>query len=189
MYNFLRRKQKQDYLPRLIELQGGFRCFYCHGELGIDDRQWIYEHLDDDKQHNDFENIRIAHQSCNVEKQNSIEYKVMALNELEHVSEKSLRERKCEDKEGKEGYSSEIEINMQSRNYTKQFVEEHVATDGSILFTDALWSIVNDLNEKYNHGSEQAVRRYLNALCSITGKFMIVRDDKGRRVIVRRNQN
>jgi len=186
MYNYLRRKQKQDYLPRLIELQRGFRCFYCHEELGTDDRLWIYEHLDNDRQHNDFENIRIAHQSCNVEKQNNIEYRMMAINELEHVSEKSLRERKVEDKEDEKEYSSEIAIHIQGTNYSKQFVEEHVTTDGELDKIDALWAIVNDLNEKYGHGSEQAVRRYLNALCSITGKFMIIRNDKGRRVIVRR---
>jgi len=186
MYNYLRPKQKQGYLPRLIELQGGFRCFYCHEELGTDDRVWIYEHLDDDRQHNDIENIRIAHQSCNVAKQNNIEYRLMAQKELEIVSEKCLRERKCEDKEGKEGYSSEIAIHIQGTNYSKQFITEHITTDGDIDYTDALWAIVNDLNEKYGHGSEQAVRRYLNALCSITGKFMIIRNDKGRRVIVRR---
>jgi len=182
MYRYLRPKQKQEYLPRLIELQGGFRCFYCHEELGTQGKTWIYEHLDDDRQHNDIENIRIAHQSCNVAKQDNIEYRLMARKELEIVSEKCLRERILEDKDG---ISSEIEINIQGRNYTKRFITEHVTTDGDIDYNDALWGIVNDLNEKYNHGSEQAVRRYLNALCSITGKFMIIRV-KGRRVIVRR---
>lgn len=184
MFSYLRPKKKQELLPKLIELQGGFRCFYCKENLGAND--YIYEHLDGDRQHNDIGNIRLAHQRCNIKKVDSPEFQVMARDELEKESEKCLRERKNEDNEH---YSNEISINIKGRNYTKQFIEEHIAVDGSILYLDALWAIVNDLNVKYNHGSDQAVRRYLNALCSITGKFMVVRNDKEEREIIRRNQN
>ncbi len=184
MFSYLRKHKKEEYLPKLIELQGGFICIYCKLPLGPDD--YIYEHLDGDRQHNDIGNIRMAHQKCNIHKINSPEFQIIARNELEKESEKCLRERKNEDSEH---YTTEIEINIQCRLYTKQFLDEHIATDGSILYSDALWSIVNDLNEKYNHGSEQAVRRYLNALCSMTGKYMIIKNDDGKREIVRRNQN
>ena len=184
MFSYLRPKKKQELLPKLIELQGGFTCFYCKEHLGAND--YIYEHLDGDRQHNDIGNIRLAHQRCNIKKIHSPEYQVIARDELERESEKCLRERKNEDSEH---YTTEIEISIQCRNYTKKFLDEHITTDGSILYSDALWSIVNDLNEKYNHGSEQAVRRYLNALCSMTGKYMIIKNDDGKREIVRRNQN
>lgn len=185
MFSYLTQRKKNGYLPQLIEMQDGFNCYLCKEPLHGND--WIYEHLDNDKQHNDIGNIRLAHQSCNIAKINNSDYQIIARNELEKESEKCLRGREKEDNEGLERYSSEIAINIQCRNYTKKFVTEHVLTDGRILFNDALWGIVNDLNEKYNHGSEQAVRRYLNALCSITGKFMIVKNDHGKKEIVRRN--
>jgi len=171
-------------LPELIKIQGGFICFYCHNPLGADD--YIYEHLDGDREHNVIENIRLAHQKCNIMKIHSPEFQIIARDELDKQSEKCLRERKSE---VDAHYSSEIAINVKCRNYTKQFLEERIATDGSILFNDALWAIVNDLNEKYNHGSEQAVRRYLNALCSITGKFIIIRNEEGKREIRKRTEN
>jgi len=187
MFSYLTTRKKIEYLPQLIEKQGGFNCYLCKQILTGND--WIYEHVDDDRQHNDFGNIRLAHQSCNVKKKNYPEYQVIARNELEKESENLLRGREKEDNEGLERYSSEIAINIQCRNYTKKFLTEHILTDGRILFNDALWGIVNDLNEKYNHGSEQAVRRYLNALCSITGKFMIVKNDEGKKIIVKRQGN
>jgi len=187
LFSYLRPKKKQEYLPQLIEIQGGFVCLYCKEALGAND--WIYEHLDGDRQHNDLGNIRLAHQKCNIKKINSPEYQIIAKNELEKESEKCLKERKNYDDNSLEHYSSEIEINVKCRNYTKRFLEEHIATDDSILYNDALWGIVNDLNEKYDHGSEQAVRRYLNALCSITGKFMINKNDEGKREIVKRMGN
>ncbi len=180
-------RKKTEYLPKLIEIQDGFTCYLCKKPLHGND--WIYEHLDGDKQHNDIGNIRLAHQSCNIAKLNSPEFQIIARNELEKESEKCLKGRKKEDNEGLEHYSSEIEINIKCRNYTKKFITERVVTDGSILYSDALWGIVNDLNEKYNHGSEQAVRRYLNALCSITGKFMITKNAEGKKIIVKRIGN
>jgi len=184
MFSYLTPRKKQQYLPQIIEMQDGFNCYLCKQALHGTD--YIYEHLDGDRQHNDIGNIRLAHQSCNVKKKTYPEYQIIARNELEKESEKCLKERKNEDNDGLEHYSSEIAINIQCRNYTKKFLTEHILTDGSILFSDALWGIVNDLNEKYNHGSEQAVRRYLNALCSITGKFMIIKNDQGKKIIVRR---
>jgi len=171
-------------LPELIKIQGGFICFYCHNPLGADD--YIYEHLDGDREHNVIENIRLAHHKCNIKKINSPEFQIIAKDELNKQSEKCLRERKSE---VHDHYSSEIAINVKCRYYTKQFLEEKVLTDGSILFTEALWAIVNDLNEKYDHGSEQAVRRYLNALCSLTGKFKIITNDSGKKEIRKRTEN
>jgi len=184
LYRFLRTKQKNEMLPELIEIQGGFICFYCKGDLT--GTHWIYEHLDDDRQHNVIENIRLAHQACNIKKVKYIDYQLMAKEELDRQSELCLSERKNEvhDKE-----RSEIEINTLCRNYTKKFISEHIDTDGSILYTVSLWSIVNDLNEKYNCGSEAAIRRHLNALTSETGKFKIIKNDSGKREIVRRTEN
>ncbi len=171
-------------LPELLNLPQGFTCFYCHEPL--EGTTWIYEHLDNDRQHNDIDNIRLAHQSCNIKKINCPEYLIMAKDELEKASEKSL----CVgESDTDQHYSSEIAISIKSRNYTKQFLTERINTDGSILYDDALWAIVNDLNEKYNCGSETAVRRYLKALTSITGKFTIIRNDSGKREILSRTEN
>jgi len=183
MWTFLRPKQKLEFLAILIELYG-FKCFYCKGDLT--GTHWIYEHLDNDKQHNVIENVRLAHQSCNIEKLHNSDYQIMAREELERQSELSL----CASKsEVHDTPKSEIEINILCRQYTKKFITERVTTDGSILYHTALWCIVNDLNEKYNCGSEAAIRRHLNALTSETGKFMIIKNDSGKREIVRRTEN
>jgi len=184
LFSFLTKRKKLEMLPALLDIQQGFTCFYCHEPL--EGTTWIYEHLDNDRQHNVIDNIRLAHQSCNIKKINYIEYQVMAKDELEKGSEKCLC---ASENDTEQHYSSEIAISVKARKYTKQFVTERVSTDGSILFNEALWAIVNDLNEKYNCGSETAVRKYLNALCSITGKFKIIRNDAGKREIVRRTEN
>ena len=184
MYNFLRPKQKQELLTELVKIQGGLKCFYC--DVYFKGNDYIYEHLDGNREHNIIENIRLAHQSCNIKKIHSPEYQIMAKEELHRQNEMCLSERKSDthDKE-----KSEIEINILCRNYTKQIISEHIDTDGPILYTVTLWSIVNDLNEKYNCGSEAAIRRHLNALTSETGKFKIIKNDSGKRVIVRRTEN
>ncbi len=183
-YRFLSTKQKQEMLPELIEMQEGFVCFYC-GQTLLK-TNWIYEHLDNDKQHNIIENIRLAHQACNIKKIKDSDYQILAKDELDKQSQMSLSERKSEVKDTE---MSEIEINVYCRNYTDKFITERVQTDGSILYHDALWTIVNDCNKKIGHGSEQSIRRHINALTSLSGKFKIIKNDSGKREIVRRTEN
>ena len=175
---------KQKYLPLIIK-RDGENCLYCGKKLNH--RTHIFEHLNNNRNYNELENIVLACQSCNNKKQHDSEMQILALEKLK-VNEKSnfMRERNLEGEINSHEASTEIEINVSNFDITEQYITDIVDCDGCVAFTDALNSCVALCKEKTGHGSHQSVRNYILALTSTLGDFEIVRGENGRKEIIRR---
>jgi len=184
----LTQKQKLEDFPLLIQRDGSkFECFYCKTKLTVD--TCIYDHLNDKRWDNRLENLVLACQSCNNKKPGDYDMQINASAKLKANENQSssnlLSERKLEG----EKPMTEIDISTANRQIARRWLTERIAIDSSVLYEDALNSITYLCIEATGHGSQQAVRGYLNALTSPAAPFMIVKNDSGKRTIVRRNQN
>jgi len=173
---------KFKFLPKLVRRDGGFKCFYCRCNLC--DKKWIFEHLDNNPMHSYIENIVLACQSCNVKKKDDCDMQILALEKIHRNEESNFV---CErESEETTTFSNEIEINKQNFEITQQYLTEIIETDGSIEYKDAVNSVAMLCKKKTGHGSTPSVREYLNMLASREGPFDIVKDDKKKRIIVKR---
>lgn len=176
-------KKKAVYLPTIINRDGGFKCFYCRKDLT--GTIWVYEHLDNNPNHSDVENIVLAHQSCNLKKKENYDMHILALEKLSSNRQSNLScERESVELEGPT-LSPEMDSNMQNFGITEQYLNEIVLTDGSLEVKDVINSSAMICKKKTGHGSTVATRRYVDMLCSREGPFMIVNKD-GKRLIVKR---
>jgi len=176
---------KMLYLPLLIKRDGGFFCWYCHKPLVIN--KHVFDHLDNDRGHNELENIVLACQSCNNKKPDDSHMKDIALMKLKRNEESNfLRERKFLVDEHIKEASPEIEINVSNYEITQQFITEKVKWNGYILFSEALHCAVYLCKEKTGHGSSQSVYGYIKTLTCEVALFKIVRDENNRKIIVKR---
>ena len=173
---------KQKYLPILIKRDKGFVCLYCKEQLTD---EYIFEHLDDNRNHNEIENIVLAHQSCNIKKIDYIEYGLVAEDKLKENQEMGLYY--LEDESAHEQNSSEIEINKALFNFTEQYIAEKIVTDVNISFDDAITELPYLCQKRFGHGSEQSVRRYVKQLTCKASEWQVVRDDKNKKIICKRN--
>ena len=178
-------KLKRDWLSDIIT-QDGFVCLYC--EISLVGENWVYEHLDDDSTNNVRANIGLSCQSCNNKKPHSSTMKQIALRK------KKENEKRNYTREGAREVSSpslkpELDINQINFELASQYLSEVVVTDGSIEFKTALDSITMCCKNQTGTGSQTAVHRYLDALVSPEGKFMIVQNSEKKRVIVLREGN
>jgi len=176
---------KQKYLPILLARDGGSKCFYCDGIIGL--RNKIFEHLNNNRNDNRIENTVLACQPCNNKKRYSRLMQIKGLKKL-NENEKSnfMRERNLEDEINSHEASTEIEINVSNFDITEQYISDIVNCDGYIGYSDALNSCVALCKEKTGHGSQQSVRNYLAALTSTLGCFEITRDENRKKIILRR---
>ena len=71
--------KKLEDLPILIQRDGGFICWYCKKELKD---QYIYEHLNNNRQDNRIENLVLACQSCNIKKISDFDMQIQAKDKL-----------------------------------------------------------------------------------------------------------
>ena len=174
--------KKIEYLPLLYNKQKG-KCLYCK-QTFESFHDAVIDHLNDNRRDNRFENLGLAHQSCNIKKSTYLEYKMIAIEQLKQNEDQVLSERNnLEDKSTLDA-SNEIGINMTNNEITDQFLMEKINTDGSILFSEALDSLVYLCQKKTSHGSHQAIRGYLKALTSPIGPYMIIKDEKTKKKLV-----
>lgn len=174
---------KQKYLPALIQ-RDSFKCHYCQTPL---ESNYVYDHLDDNRFHNEIENLVLSCQSCNIKKASSFDLKLLAQEKKKRNEEMAVKF--IEDKTASENFPSEIEINKTLYNFTKQYIYERVNTDGSIPYSDALNEIVYLCQEKFGHGSEQTTRRYVNQLTCGVAEHQVIRDEQNKKQIVKRKLN
>jgi len=174
---------KQKFLPALIQ-RDGFKCHYCETAL---ESSYVYDHLDDNRFHNQIENIVLSCQSCNIKKASNFDLKLIAQEKRKRNEEMAIKF--VEDKTAGENLPSEIEINKTLYSFAKQYLSERVNTDGSLPYTDALNEIVYLCQEKFGHGSEQTVRRYINQLTCGVADYQVIRDQENKKQIVKRKLN
>lgn len=178
---------KQKYLPLILERDGGYICFYC--KQSLDPMNFVYEHLNDNRLDNRLENIVLSHQSCNITKVSNFDYQIMAREKLESNEKTCLSERKYSDTLTDHQSSSEIGISIKTFQITEQYLEEHINTDGFVLFEDALWSIVFKARKETNYGSHQAVRAHIKTLISTEAPYEMKRNSSNKKIIVKRREN
>jgi hypothetical protein len=188
MVKHLTEKMKMEYLPLLIKRDEGFLCFYCKQKL--DHHTFVYDHLNNNREDNRIENIVTACQSCNNKKPHNYDHQIMASEKLEqNLKSNFMRAREFETETFTKEVSTEIDINTSNFEITEKFITERVATDGSVPFSDALHSCTYLCKSQTGHGSQQSLRYYISALTSSMGPFMIIKDERKQKIIVKRTDN
>lgn len=183
MIGTLTQRLKLNFLPLLVKRDCGFNCWYCKKPLSI--FNYIYEHLNNNRKDNRFENLVLACSSCNNKKPHDPEMKQRGLEKLsQNETSNYLCERKISEANLTQEVSNEIDINVSNYEIVEQYISERVKTDGYILYKNALHSCTYLCKEKTGHGSQPCVRNYISALSSEIGPFEIVRDDNKKKIIV-----
>lgn len=177
--------KKGEYLPALYNKQNG-QCLYCKLHFAkITDA--IFDHLNNNRRDNRYENLCLAHQSCNIKKATYLDYQIIANEQLKLNEDQVLSEREnIEDKSPLDA-SSEIQISQSNYPIVEQFITERVNIDGSIDYHDALYGAVYKCKISTGYGSPQSVRGYIATLTSLVSPFMITKDEQTKKkIIVRR---
>jgi len=174
---------KHEFLPDIIT-HDGFICLYCSNSLT--GKNWIYEHLDDDPMNNVRENIALSCQSCNNKKPHHSTMKQIALNR-KRENEKSMSTRAGASEVSSPSFNPELDISQSNFEITFQYLSEIISTDDFIDFKSAVDSSVMLCRKNTGTGSQTAVRRYVDALVSKEGPFMVTQNNKKVKIIVRRN--
>jgi len=175
---------KRKYLPMLLQ-EFGYKCILCNESL--DGKTMVFEHLDDQRTHNEYTNIALACQSCNIKKTNDYDMKFKALDLKKQREEASINY--VETPDAIEETSSEREVNKMLFPLTEQIISERVNTDGHYPLKDALAEIPYIAQKRYGCGAEPTIRRYIKQHTSKTAPFEIVTDEKGIKLICRRMNN
>jgi len=182
MNKSLTQSTKEKYLLTIIQRDGGFNCFYCKEALTT---EYIFEHLNSNRNDNKIENIVLAHQSCNIKKINCLEYQLISENKIQENEEAGLKY--LEDGTAHENNSSEIEINKALYSFTNQYLSERIAAETNISYDDTLTELTYLAQERFGHGSEPTFRKYLKSLTCKVSQLQVVRDDKKKKIICKRN--
>ena len=76
MSDHLTEAWKRKYLPMLLQ-EFGYICYQC--EKSLDGKNYVFDHMDDNRKHNEYTNIALACQSCNIKKVNDYDMKIKAV--------------------------------------------------------------------------------------------------------------
>jgi len=183
--SFLTESKKKAWLPRLIEDQGGFICYQCDDTLKPG--HYVFEHLNDRRDDTRYENTGLGCVSCNNKKPYELDMQLKAQELLAKKEEAGLKY--LEDETAHEQTSSEININKALYSFTKQYITEKIVTDVNVSFDDAVSELPYLTQERFGHGSEQSVRRYLKQLTCKASEWQVVKDDKNKKIICKRVLN
>lgn len=177
-------------------------CFYCKIE-GKDPR-FIeelpghgrnFDHLNDNPEDNRVENLVFAHEICNQRKKNNYDWKIKALEKLEQNVKwhsASLGESEGEGEKKQHTTTEELkepDVNLIINKLVKAELETKLPKDSKkeILYSGILKGIhYLTIQQTGGRGSEQAVRRSLDAYCSDYADWQDYKDGTGKRMIRRR---
>ena len=184
MSDHLTEALKRKYLPRNLQ-EIGYKCIFCKESL--EGKNYVFEHLDDNRKHNEYTNIALACQSCNIKKANDFDMKFIALDFKKQREEASIKY--VETPDAIEETSSERDVDKMLFPLTEEIISERVNTDGHYPLKDALAEIPYIAQKRYGCGAEPTVRRYIKQLTSKLAPFEIVTDEKGIKLICKRMNN
>ena len=86
MIKYLSATKKLEYLPLLYNKQKG-KCLYCKNHFErLNDA--VFDHLNNNRQDNRYENLCLVHQACNIKKATYLDYQIIA-NEQRKINERS----------------------------------------------------------------------------------------------------
>ncbi len=184
MQKLLTEKQKIERRDYNFQRDGKL-CLYCR--LEVDPNNCDIEHLDDNPQNNEYWNTINVHHQCNCEKRTNTDYNIIAQEKIEQ-NKASIFTPKLEDHSPNVA-STEIQINVNSRQIAEKFIAERVQADGHTDYDDALNSITFKCQEQTGHGSQQSTRNYIASLTCSIAPLMIIKNDEGKKIIVKRTEN
>jgi len=164
--------------------EDGTKCVYCEKELDLE--TCVIAHLDNNPKHNDDWNHALAHQQCNIDAIENIDYHLKAKERI-RLNHSKIYAPRIEIKN--ENVSTEVEINKSNREITQQFLTERTIDSKTVDYKDALDSITYLCQKMTGHGSQKCIRDYLSSFCSSIAPFMIVKDENKQKVIQRRVGN
>jgi len=164
--------------------EDGTRCVYCKKELDLDD--CVIAHLDNNPKHNDDWNHALAHQQCNIDAIENIDYHLRAQERI-RLNHSKIYATRIEIKN--ENVSTEVEINKSNREIALQYLTEKTIDGKRIDYKDTLDSVTYLCQKMTGHGSQKCIRDYLSSFCSSIAPFMIVKDENKDKVIQRRTGN
>ena len=179
--------EKRRLLPFLVK-RDGFNCYLCGIEFK-NPKEPIIEHLNNDWRDNDWDNLALAHQSCNIKKANGFEdYVNIADDKLDEntngifVGETFFEKEESKDKE----VSTEITISNKCYEITEEYLTDEILKNGWILYKETVPEIVYLCRQKIQHGSIQSIRSHIQALTTKLSPFEITKNKKGKKIIRKR---
>ena len=175
--------QKKQFLPNLIKRDDGFKCFYCNCELELN--HFVFDHLNCSRKDNRIDNLVLACQSCNIKRVTDGNLYEQGLAKLEHNETRLFVGENFLDNP-EQIISKEIDINTKNTEITEQYISNLIIDQESALFSEALDACVYICQKQTGHGSNQSVRNYIAALTSVVGPFEIIRNEKNKKLIVKR---
>jgi len=174
------------YLPQIIE-QTGKDCFFCKC-VGTMEKPLENGHLRGRKYGDRPENLARMCHSCNMKMENDFDMIDQAkeqfkLNQNRQYEREKTKTTSCLESD-ELSPSAIMKIN---RPTTKLYLTEHTMNTAVILLSVATNSTTALCNDNNGTGSQQAIRRYIEVLCSgDDSKFEIFRETDGRLYIKRR---
>jgi hypothetical protein len=166
----------------------GLNCYLCGIEFK-NLKEPIIEHLDNNWSNNNWDNLALAHQSCNIKKANGFEnYADIADDKLEEntngifVGETFFEKEESKDKET----STEITISNKCYETTEEYLTDEILKNGWILYKETVPEIVYLCRQKIQHGSIQSIRSHIQTLTTKLSPFEITKNKKGKKIIKKR---
>jgi hypothetical protein len=183
-------KQRRELTDIIVARGDPYCCFYCHYEFKNVKECWL-EHLDDDRTHNNPDNIVFTCRRCNAKKLHNESMRVQAREKLRiNQMMKYVRDWKELQKLQKEP-SEAVAINQSNCDTTVQWLEERLPLGSSniVLVKEAVDTITFECKDKTGYGSQQSIRNYIDYLTSSAPKapFEIFKQDNKR--YIRRKQH
>ena len=183
-------KQRRELTDIIVARGDPYCCFYCHYEFKNVKECWL-EHLDDDRTHNNPDNIVFTCRKCNSKKLHNESMRVQAREKLRiNQMMKYVRDWKELQKLQKEP-SEAVAINQSNCDTTVQWLEERLPLGSSniVLVKEAVDTITFECKDKTGYGSQQSIRNYIDYLTSSAPKapFEIFKFDHKR--YIRRKQH
>lgn len=169
---------KRKMFDPIVLRDGGQFCFYCKIFLSLS--AIIWEHLDDNRRHNVIDNLVFACRRCNNRKPHDIDMQLLAQQKYKDNIKRNYVREIISDKNKQ---SSEIEIGATNSDIAELFLHKN----NPIEYTEALNSITYECKKKTGYGSQQSVRNYIAALCSIKAPFEIYKADNVKTIRRKRN--
>lgn len=163
----------------------GLDCLFCRKPIPRNQKH-VQDHLNNNRDDNRLENYARVHCSCNVAKNSTTDYMIIAQEKLKENEQALFIP--VDDNESEEA-STEIKISKNSFDITEQYITEKILTDNSISWHDALFGSAYQCKKKTGYGSVQCIRNYLYILTSPDAPFMKTKDENKKPVIVRRTEN
>ena len=184
--------QRRQLTDIILARGDEYCCFYCHYDFKNVRECWL-EHLDDDRTHNEPDNIVFTCRNCNVKKQHDHVMRMKAEEKLRHNESLEYVRDWIELQKLQKEPSEAVAINLSNCEITEQWLNEKIPLGSSktVLLKTALDTITFECKDRTGHGSQQSIRNYIDYLTSSAPKapFEIFKGEDNKRYIRRKQHD